>query len=115
METWSHNLGSDQGEAKTSGHFIIALVFLIIGLVNIIAIVIVMVVMMVVMAGALVGGDTERQLDPSGGDAGRAGRVQVSPLIVIIIVIGTSTAGPAVIGIMMIIISTTDTSLGRLR
>ena len=115
LETWSHNLGSDQGEAKTSGHFIIALVFLIIGLVNIIVIVIVMVVMMVVMAGALVGGDTERQLDPSGGDAGRAGRVQVSPLIVIIIVIGTSTAGPAVIGITMIIISTTDTSLGRLR
>ena len=81
LETWSHNLGSDQGEAKTSGHFIIALVFLIIGLVNIIAIVIVMVVMMVVMAGAMVGGDTERKLDPSGGDACRAGRIQVSHLL----------------------------------
>ena len=81
LETWSHNLGSDQGEAKTSGHFIIALVFLIIGLFNIIAIVIVMVVMMVVMAGAMVGGDTERKLDPSGGDACRAGRIQVSHLL----------------------------------
>ena len=88
LATWSHNLGSDQGEAKTSGHFIIALVFLIIalvfliiGLVNIIVIVIVMVVMMVVMAGAMVASDTERKLDPSGGDACRAGRIQVSHLL----------------------------------
>ena len=42
LATWSHNLGSDQGEAKTSGHFI-ALVILII---NVNIIVIVMVIMM---------------------------------------------------------------------
>ena len=76
LATWSHNLGSDQGEAKTSGHphhhpchhhrqcqhhcdrhgdhd--------------------------VVMAGAMVRGDTERKLHPSRGDAGYGtGRIQVS-------------------------------------
>ena len=50
LATWSHNLGSDQGEAKTSGHFIIALVILIITpviiIVNVNIIVIVMVIMM---------------------------------------------------------------------